>query len=282
MKKIIFILLCIPLATIAQEDLMPVEIELTYVQRYDSLVLTATTRDEDGEPIQGLDILFSVHIAKNSATLGSSKTNAKGVARISKKLDDLRKSGHLFHFEAVFKGDDTYDASSIDLEIRDAKLGMVTEVIDSVNTVSLHLTSWDDNNEEMNVSDVEILFYVPRLFSLLPIGDAYTNRHGQDEFEFPTDLPGGPKGELTIVSRIEEHEDFGTIEIREAVTWGIPVALNTSKQPRALFSRDAPIWMLITFIILMLGVWCHYFLIIFKLFQIRNKGNTSEALIYTE
>jgi hypothetical protein len=85
--------------------------------------------------------------------------------------------------------------------------------------------------------------------------------------EFPTDLPGDDTGNLSIIARIIEHDDYGTVESRTQLQWGIPVSFEQSERPRALWSR-APLWIIISVTLAFSAAWYHYFLSISKLFKI--------------
>ncbi len=282
MKKIIILFLCIPFLGFSfQEETLPTELTLRYFQKGEVAELQSTLLDEDGEPVMGASIEFNVTINDELISLGTSSTDKNGLAIIQKEMSFLRKLGHHFVFETSFEGNDSYDAASADREIQDAILSVVAETIDSVNTISIQLMSWDEENEPTAVSDVEVYYFIPRMFSLLPIGESYTNEDGEDQYEFPSDLPGGHAGELTLISKVEEHEEFGTVQTKIDVSWGIPLA-EVALANRELWSPGAPLWMLITFIVLMTGVWFHYFLIVFKLFQITKSGSSKDELIYTE
>ena len=283
MKKIgIVLLLCFPFVGFSlQEDQLPTELALRYFQKGEVAEVQATLLDEDGEPVSGANVEFRVTINGELLELGNNLTNEKGVATISKEMIFFRKLGHHFTFEAEFTGTNQHGSASEEREIQDAVLTVVAETIDSVNTISIQLQSWNEENELIAIPEVEVYYFIPRMFSLLPIGESYTNEEGEDQYEFPSDLPGGPAGELTLVSKVEEHEDYGTLEAMIGVTWGIP-SKATALPNRALWSPDAPLWMLITFIILMTGVWFHYLFIVFNLFQIRKSGASSDEIIYAE
>ncbi|NJN41349.1 MAG: hypothetical protein HC811_03020 [Flammeovirgaceae bacterium] len=92
MKRLFFILLFIPLALAAQEDILPVEMELKYLQRDTNFELTASLVDEDGEPVKGVDVLFTAHVNGSSNTLGTAVTNPNGVAIIKKELKHFESS----------------------------------------------------------------------------------------------------------------------------------------------------------------------------------------------
>jgi len=116
---------------------------------------------------------------------------------------------------------------------------------------------------------------------LLPIGDITTEENGKGEYKFPGDIPGGYDGELTVIGRIEENDKFGNVEAMYNTTWGVKKAEQLAKLPRALWSPDAPLWMVITFVVLMVGVWYHYILIIYKLIRI-HLSKHPDAIDYSE
>ena len=107
---------------------------------------------------------------------------------------------------------------------------------------------------------------------------------------------GGYEGELDIVAfnpqtdhlvhiepsldadawgRLEEHESFGTVEANLEQAWGTPVALASTKLPRGLWSPSPPLWLLLTFITLLVIIWGHYLEVIYKLFKLRKKAAES-------
>ena len=67
-----------------------------------------------------------------------------------------------------------------------------------------------------------LLIYVPRMFSLLPIGEAKLDDSGTASVEFPASLPGDKEGNITIIARFEEHPEFGNVEKKSTLEWGSP------------------------------------------------------------
>jgi hypothetical protein len=74
-----------------------------------------------------------------------------------------------------------------------------------------------------------------------------------------------------LLARLDESELFGRLEASSTQVWGISVSDQLKKMPRALWTSDPPIWMLVTFIILMTAVWGHYIVIIVQLFRLRKE-----------
>ena len=85
------------------------------------------------------------------------------------------------------------------------------------------------------------------------------------------DLPGDEKGNLYLLARLEENEVYGNLETATVQQWGKPIPTDLQTPPRALWSTSPPLWMLITFIILMVAVWGHYIVIVYELFRLRKE-----------
>ena len=74
-----------------------------------------------------------------------------------------------------------------------------------------------------------------------------------------------------------ENETYGNLETSVAQKWGVPVSDKLNELPRALWSPHPPLWMLITFIIMVVVVWGHYLVIIIQLFRLRKEEPASNA-----
>ena len=135
----------------------------------------------------------------------------------------------------------------------------------------------DSADVSVPIVEAPVVVYVKRMFRPLKVGEGTTDESGNVEIEFPLDLPGDENGNLEITAMIEESETYGSLAATTSKTWGYVVAQDVEELPRALWSPNPPLWMFITFIILMVMVWGNYVIIIFKLFRIRsNKGPARE------
>jgi hypothetical protein len=113
--------------------------------------------------------------------------------------------------------------------------------------------------------------FVHRLFNPLKVGEGTTDENGEATVEIPGKLPGDAKGNITLLAKLDENELYGNLESSVTQQWGIPVSDKLGEQPRALWSPHAPLWMMITFIILMCTVWGHYLVIFIQLFRLRKE-----------
>ena len=113
--------------------------------------------------------------------------------------------------------------------------------------------------------------FVRRSFSPLKIGEGTTDENGEVIVEIPNNLPGDDKGNITLLAKLDENETFGNLEASTVQNWGLPVSAKIEEQPRALWSAHPPIWMLVTFIVLMVVVWGHFFVIVYELFRLRKE-----------
>lgn len=111
--------------------------------------------------------------------------------------------------------------------------------------------------------------YVPRMFSLLPLGEVTLDDNGSGSLAFPADLPGDKDGNVTIIARFDEHPEFGTIEKSRQLKWGVPLTPSAHQSRRALWTKTAPKWMIYTLSVLLTGVWGHYLFTIISLIRIR-------------
>ena len=229
-------------------------------------------------PIPGMEILFFSE-AEGKKLLGSVLTDDKGVAALELTKDirlPVNEDG-LWEFSTEFEGNDTIEAGSSELSIKDVKLEMSLQEIDSIKTISLKAFTME-RNSDIPVSEEVVMIYVPRMFSMLPIGEATLDENGTASIEFPSGLPGDSVGNLTIISRFEEHPDFGNVEKKVEIKWGVPAVNKAPVEHRALWTKTAPMWMIITLSVLLTGVWGHYLFAIISLILIKRDSKKQRKL----
>ncbi len=215
----------------------------------------------------------------SSVYLGIATTDDKGIARIMSSRDQLvRGDDNFYTVKANFEGNERYDESDNDLSFKPAVFEMNAEEVDSVKTITVKV--YEDTEEMPPLADAEVFLLVPRMFSDLTIGTEFTDDDGMAEFVFPNDLPGGQGGELSIKARIDETDEHASLANQVDVTWGVPiaVAIADKHKERALWTSHPPLWMVITFAILMTLVWGHYFIIIFKLYLVKREASRSSGI----
>lgn len=122
------------------------------------------------------------------------------------------------------------------------------------------------------IEEIDLYIYVQRTFSLLPIGDRFTetDENGERKIEFPSDLPGDTLGLVNIIVKIEDADEYTDTSFSKTINWGIPLIIDKSENKRALWaaSANAPIYLLILTNSLILIVWGIIFYICVKIYHI--------------
>jgi hypothetical protein len=219
-------------------------------------------------PLPGMEISFYKGAKKE--LIGKIVTDNKGVARLALGNDQKlqAENNSAWAFSSEYKGNDTTGAGTAELNIKDVSLDMKLYLADSIKTITVNAFV-KENSKDTPVSGEIVKVYVPRMFSLLPIGEITLDEKGTGTLEFPSDLPGDKDGNLTIISKFEENEKFGNVEKQSQIKWGTPTVFAESPAHRALWTKTPPRWMIFTLSILLAGVWGHYLFAIISLIRIK-------------
>lgn len=195
--------------------------------------------------------------------------SGKGVLNVKEGLAVPGADGK-YTFKVSYAGNKQMEAAEEELTIKRARLEMVPAKEDSLLTVTVRLVDLS-TGAEVPVPETAVGIYVARLFNPLKVGEGTTDDAGEAIIEVQNGLPGDAKGNLTLFAKLDESEDFGKLEASVVQPWGTAVSNKIEDQPRALWSSNPPIWMLVTFIVLMTIVWGHYIVIIVQLFRLRKE-----------
>ena len=227
------------------------------------------TADKETHPLTGAELSL-LNASDRKALIGKAITDSNGVARFEMNADlklDGGNSGTLT-FITEFGGNDTIAQASSEISVRDLKMELTLTEVDSIKSVSVKAFSMEGGNEKPGTGET-VKVYVPRMFSMLPIGDLTLDDSGSATIEFPSDLPGDKEGNLVIIAKIEDNSTYGTIEKRETIKWGTPTDYSVPVTHRALWTSIAPKWMIYSLSVLLAGVWGHYMYAIISLIRIR-------------
>jgi len=248
----------------------------TYLKNTESqriLQVRMTNITQTGEiPLEGLNIRF----LNGDTVLGEAVTSKTGDAEYTLKEDYSPNTGAdgSWPFTAEYDGDSLVDATAGELSITDVNLEMTLTEEEGKRIVTLTAT-FPSPEGPVPVADEEISVYVPRMFSLLPVGTGTLDAGGRVQIPFPDGIPGDKEGNLIVSGRFNDHYLFGSVEKRELVHWGTPME-EAPAAYRSLWSTLAPRWMIITLSILLMGVWGHYTFVVVSLFRIRKDGRKNE------
>jgi hypothetical protein len=220
-------------------------------------------------PLPGMEISFYKGGA-GKELIATVVTDNKGIARLDLANDiklPAERDG-MWALSSEYKGNDTIEAGISEITVKDVRLEMSLTEVDSIKTISISSFT-GENGKEKPVSGEIVKIYVPRMFSLLPLGEITLDDTGSGTMEFPSDLPGDSLGIITIIAKYEENQSFGNVEKLSVLKWGVPTKYSEPKFHRALWTKTAPKWMIYTLSILLAGVWGHYLFAIISLIRIK-------------
>ena len=221
--------------------------------------------------LSGYKVEYTQGVDSLAKKVGEAMTDGRGIAIFNCKPDQLTTDAEgKLNFKVNFTGKDSIESGEEVLSVKRARLEITPVKEDSVLSIKLKLIDLSTGTETP-VKDVDLGVFVKRLFNPLKLGEGKTDEAGEASIEIPNGLPGDPKGNLTLIGRVDENETYGNMEASVTQQWGVPVSDEIKELPRALWSPHPPLWMLITFIILMTAVWGHYIVIIFELFRLRKE-----------
>ncbi len=190
---IVLSVLCAGFSANAQQD-EPQKISpymlFTYLKNTESqriLQVRMTNITQTGEiPLDGLNIRF----LNGDTVLGEAVTGKTGDAEYILKEGYTPYTGDdgSWPFAAEFDGDSLVDATAGELSITDINLEMTLSEEEGKKIVTLTAT-FPSAEGPVPVADEEISVYVPRMFSLLPVGTGTLDAGGRVQIPFPDDIP---------------------------------------------------------------------------------------------
>jgi len=124
------------------------------------------------------------------------------------------------------------------------------------------------------LKNTEVSAFVKRYFGNLQIGKtARTNDGGQIEFVMPKDIPGDKNGNIEIVVKIND-EVYGEVERKKNMKIGVPTDKPALNAERAIWNvlAKVPIWLLITYVSIVLGVAAVIGYVVLNLLKIKKSG----------
>jgi len=243
----------------------------------DSITLTASIsvkREQGVFALQNAGITFEASAGGDDTKfLGKAKADIEGIAVLKVPLTTnipVDKEGKTW-FIAKFPGNTAYPASSEKTSAKMAKILISFAQEDTLRVIKVNAYQVDNGAAGKPLSKEKVTIYVPRLFTLLKIGETTLDENGKGVVEYPEKLVGDSLGNITIYAKIEENDTYGNVQGKSSITWGIPKQYFMAERPsRELWTPVAPIWMIVTLIIMLTGVWAHYIYAVFQLIMIKR------------
>jgi hypothetical protein len=184
-----------------------------------------------------------------------------------------------------FEGNDSLRAVNKKVLFLDLNVDISFKVIDSVNHIVVYGYELDSLGEKTPIEGIDLNIGIERLYSILYLEKLKTDEDGTGTLEFPNDIPGDSTGNLNVVVKINDHDDYGSLTKSANVKWGTIVEYNNTTFGRSLFGEEAPMWMIIAVFIILAGAWFHFIFAITKVLKMRKLGEEPneqpEAEIYS-
>jgi len=131
-------------------------------------------------------------------------------------------------------------------------------------------------SDKIPVKGTDVHFYIKRSFSLLPVGKAIeTDENGEASVNLPMDIPGDQNGNVIVVAKIEDDDNFGNVETSAGIKWDVlPDKHNDTWGSRSLSaSREkAPMFLIIASNLIIAVIWGTIFYVVLQIFRIRKES----------
>ena len=270
----------------------PVRVYLEHFKFQEEHQLSIRVLTKNGKryrPAEGVEVKLYTSKISPEDFLGSLISNKDGTNAyiFSKEQNEVANNSMVATYYGVIHENDTVKSKEVEITIKNVNLE-VRYFGDSVwrKQIYVHVSETDSAGNDIPQKKVRMNILVERPLSPLPIRDVFstaddegnlsTDGEGNVYLNFPDDLPGDVDGNLQILIRIVEDDDYGTVEVADIKQWGVPTIIDDLTQKRSLWasSANAPIPLLVFINALILAVWGIIFYIVFKIFQIRKIGRT--------
>jgi hypothetical protein len=106
-----------------------------------------------------------------------------------------------------------------------------------------------------------------------------TDSSGSIKVDFKRDsLPGDQKGNIVLIAKVEDNDQYGNLMIEKTVPWGVVVKPGSNFfDQRALWATRfrTPLWLLFMANSIIIGVWVTIFYLVFQIIRIKKIGTPS-------
>jgi hypothetical protein len=287
-KLVIYLvfLLGISIDTIQAQDSLPSTSELSisyFLPANNVPYLQVNIRKKVGRKFESLkNMPVSVYFNEVSPNnlLGKVITDSIGKGRIGlpPSFKNIWDSLNGFKFLAESISPTQKDALNAEITIKKAILKVDTTLVDGTRMVTGELKE-KIGNDWVPVKAIDVKLSVKRMGGNLSVGgkDFYTSDStGVSSVEFKLDsIPGNQSGIITLVAEVQDNDIYGNLITEKSVDWGKPTT--TEKNffaQRTLWSirSETPIWLLLTVVAIVAGIWGTIIYLILQILKIRKLG----------
>jgi hypothetical protein len=266
----------------AQVDKLSPRINISYYRKGDDIPTVKVRVQKRIErrfyPMKGVVVEAYFNSESEEYYMGNAETDSKGEGSIEIPIRLMSEWHDLnaFSFIAVMNASDSTEYASENQEIVKSRLTLTAGEDSTITALLVRKT----DSVWMPEPEVEVKFYIKRFFGDILVTDDYleTEEDGSISMKFDDEVPGNEKGELTLIAKVQDHDEFGNLEAYRLTNWGVPtIDDNTRFEERSLWSTrsHAPYWLLIlanTIIFTVWGVILYLVLLVFKIKKLSHSN----------
>jgi len=282
---ILLLLGCIDLAAHAQDAKNDLVLNLGYTNdngQVQYVVAHAKTKiDGRFKPVPGIHLTFYIAAEAAANAIGTGITNEKGEAHVfipPSAKEEWNKSAKQSFF-LVAAPTKQFAETKTSLDVTKAKLVIDTAEDKKVTVIVYELkdTTWSP------VKGVDLKIAIKRLDGDLNISETptyTTDSLGMVSADFKRDtLPGNAKGMLTLVTKVEDNDTYGTLSREKEVKWGVANTYTTEFDKRTLFARRgrSPFWLGLIAYSIVIGVWGVLVYLFIQIRKLKRLGKLYDA-----
>lgn len=124
------------------------------------------------------------------------------------------------------------------------------------------------------IKGIGIALFIKRYFGNLPLGEERkTNENGVALYDIPKNILGDKAGNVELIAKL--NSEAGDYKKSETLAIAIPTSKPSLTQQRAMWNIGfkAPIWLILSYSIVVLTIWGFLFYIVSMLGKLRKAGN---------
>jgi mono/diheme cytochrome c family protein len=201
-------------------------------------------------------------------------------ASILSEEDRWHTVNYIRSFDANFEAPTDSEQSTVQTD-KDGKEEFTApyELSLNVNQSSYEVTAvmkGTRNGQLTAMKDAEVFLGIKRYFSNLPIMEpgAATDENGMIKTEYPIDLPGNEEGKGYVVAYPVDKDKYGDVLAEAEINLEAIDPVDFASI-RALWhgKGHAPIWLIVTYLSLILIVWGTMFKVVMNIFKLKKIGS---------
>ena len=169
-------------------------------------------------------------------------------------------------------------AKEIERGAYDGDVSILLNYIKEKNVIEAKVIGTNEKGSE-TIEGAGISLSAQRMFGDLLLDEPkLTNKDGVALFAVSNKIAGDNLGNVNLIAKLTDQEAFGVIATDTLLAIGIPNTKGSLLEERALWNKveKAPVWLLMTYFVTVLGVWGTLFFILFQLRRVFFIGKENE------